>query len=68
MLVGDRKGVIFCMLEDFYVTYAAQEEFISYFKRTWHGQAGMHACVLMLLYVQLKFTLTLDIAGQAALT
>jgi hypothetical protein len=41
MPTGDPEGVIQRMLEDFYRTYAAQKQFLDYFKRTWHGQAGM---------------------------
>jgi hypothetical protein len=41
MPTGELEGVILRMLEDFYRTYAAQGQFLDYFKRTWHGRIGM---------------------------
>jgi hypothetical protein len=41
MPIGDLVEIIQRMLENFYHTYAAQNQFLDYFKRTWHGRAGM---------------------------
>lgn len=41
MPTADPREVINGMLEDFYETYAAQEEFIKYFKDFWHRKSGM---------------------------
>jgi hypothetical protein len=33
--------IFYSMLDRFYSTYAAEHEFVAYFKKTWHNKAGM---------------------------